>query len=105
MRSMKCWECGRGAEPPLTIARPVDETETLPEFAICPDCLARIREDSDGARELEDEIRTGSVCALCLRDLDPPGGYTVWTIDKTHLVRLCAACKERVERDRFGREA
>jgi len=59
MRSRDCSECGKPAEPPLTIGRfrLPDELASLgqpveSEFVICRDCLDRLHEEEDRGREI-----------------------------------------------------
>jgi hypothetical protein len=95
MQRMACWECSRDTATPQ--ADPPSVDRTVFEFAICLDCLDRLRQDGEGAREAGEAIRAGTVCGLCLSPLDPSVGYVVWSFDEAHLLRLCAGCKEKVE--------
>lgn len=62
--------------------------------------LDRFREEKDAAQEIDKGIRSGSICFLCLEELNPPGGATNWSFDGKTMRRVCPGCKEKIDRSR-----
>lgn len=105
MRSRDCSECGKPAEPPLVIGRSripeelASEAERLGlpmerEFVLCTECLAGKNAEEEYSQELDEKTRSGTICYMCHDELDPPGGTTVWSFDRTQVKRFCLKCKE-----------
>jgi hypothetical protein len=60
------------------------------EEIICQDCAA-------ASQEYEQEILTGSVCAMCHEPFATPGGTTIQTYDRKRLLRVCYKCKAAID--------
>jgi hypothetical protein len=114
MHTQICAECGKLAEPPFTIMtwkvpeelRQIAEEQGHPlerKSVLCRDCTDHWADDEELAKELEGDIRSGTICSSCLEKLEPPGGTTLWSHDRKKLLRLCPKCKEGVERFRQAR--
>jgi uncharacterized CHY-type Zn-finger protein len=96
MKTMICFECGKLAEPPFKTMRwPIGDTET--EKIICGECWEAMAEDVAEAKEIEQGIRTCSLCAYCVKPFDTPGGTTIESSDHI-LRRVHPACKAEIER-------
>src|SRR5262249_32789191 len=94
MQPRDCSNCGKPAESPFIIAR--FGVSAKSERVFCRDCLDQLRKLEEAAKDLEEEIRSGSICYLCYEELNPPGGTT---ISLGGLVRrLCPSCKDGFER-------
>jgi hypothetical protein len=111
MKPRQCYACGRWIEPPFRwIFRPVLpeevlrlwEAEGLPvEHVYCEECIERIKAQQEIEREMVKELEkgeaSGTLCAMCGEEMDPPGGYAVPTHDGRRLLRLCATCRDKDE--------
>src|SRR5262249_768070 len=89
MQARDCFNCGRPAEPPFSIAalrllppELILEAESLGIFietdrVYCCDCLDQLPEDERAEKALDEEIRSGSRCYIWCEELDYSGGTAV----------------------------
>ena len=99
MQPRDCSNCGKPAEPPFLLARFGVSAES--ERVFCRDCLDQLHKLEEAEKELEEEIRSGSICYLCYEELNPPGGTTI-SLGGT-VRRVCPSCKDGIERLRKER--
>jgi hypothetical protein len=113
MLPKRCSNCGGGAEWPSWVG-----TDRLPdellhhlldagheppaprERVMCITCLENYRAEAEYVAELESKYRAGLICFVCQEVLDPPGGVTAWSFDRTQLLRVCVRCHDGLEASR-----